>query len=280
MAHISFSELKEWTVCPWKHKLNYIDKINEFKGNEHTAFGTALHSVCETIVKEHVNNQQNTNLEAQFEQEFLGNLRKIKEDKPDITFNSGLVVSMREQGKHLIKFILPALKQNFGKFKLITTEEKLYEPIQDQDENNANKGEDSENQVENFKGFIDLVIYVPKDNKYHIIDWKTCSWGWDSRKKTDKMITYQLTLYKHFWCKKHNKDYNDVTTHFALLKRTARKNQVEIFKVSNGAKKISNALKLLDKSIYNIKKKNYIKNRLSCYGKYGMCEYYKSEHCT
>ena len=29
--------------------------------------------------------------------------------------------------------------------------------------------------------------------KYHI-DWKTCSWGWDSRKKSDKMIT-TLTLY-------------------------------------------------------------------------------------
>ena len=51
MSHISFSELKEWTTCPWKHKLNYIDKIKEFKGNEHTAFGTAVHSVCEIIVK-------------------------------------------------------------------------------------------------------------------------------------------------------------------------------------------------------------------------------------
>ena len=64
-----------------------------------------------------------------------------------------------------------------------------------------------------------------------------------------------------------------------FLKELRRKNQVEIFKVSNGAKKINNALKLLDKSIYNIKKENYIKNRLSCYGKYGICEYYKTKHC-
>jgi hypothetical protein len=279
MPHISFSELKEWTTCPWKHKLNYIDRINEFKGNEYTAFGTALHSVCEIIVKEYVEKQQNTNLEALFDHEFLKNLHTIKEQKSDIVFNSGLVVSMREQGKYITKFILPALKKQFGKFKLITVEEKLYEPIQDQNENNTDKDKNSENQVENFKGFIDLVIYVPKDKKYHIIDWKTCSWGWDNRKKTDKMITYQLTLYKHFWCKKHNKDYNDVTTYFALLKRTAKKNQVEIFKVSNGAKKINNALKLLNKAVYNIEKHNYVKNRLSCYGKYGICEYYKTKHC-
>ena len=37
MSHISYSELKEWTDCAWKHKLNYIDKIKQFKGNEHTS---------------------------------------------------------------------------------------------------------------------------------------------------------------------------------------------------------------------------------------------------
>ena len=124
------------------------------------------------------------------------------------------------------------------------------------------------------------MIYTPGTKKFHIIDWKTCSWGWDSRKKTDKMITYQLSLYKHFWSRKHNKNYKDITTHFALLKRTANKNNVEIFKVSNGEKKIGNALKLLNKAVYNINKCNHVKNRLSCYGKYGVCEYYKTKHCS
>jgi ATP-dependent exoDNAse (exonuclease V) beta subunit len=54
-----------------------------------------------------------------------------------------------------------------------------------------------------FKGFVDLVIKTP-DDKYHIIDWKTCGWGWDSRKRSDPMVTYQLTLYKHYFAKKHN----------------------------------------------------------------------------
>ena len=267
MSHISYSELKEWTVCAWKHKLNYIDKIKQFKGNEHTAFGSALHTVCEIIVQDHDNEKKSEGLEDLFEKEFLQNLQKIKKSSPMIEFSENLLNSMRTQGKHLIQFILPALKKHFGKFDLISVEEKIYENI--------------DNKLEkNFKGFIDLVIYTPETKKYHVIDWKTCSWGWDNRKKTDKMITYQLTLYKHFWAKKHDKNYKDITTHFALLKRTAKKNNVEIFKVTNGEKKISNALKLLNKAVYNINKCNYVKNRLSCYGKYGVCEYYKTKHCS
>mgnify|MGYP003138224417 FL=1 len=268
MSHISYSELKEWTACAWKHKLNYIDKIKQFKGNEHTCFGSALHTVCEVIVQDYDEKKESDGLKELFEQQFVKNLQKVKEASPEIKFSSELVTSMRVQGQHIIQFILPALKKNFGKFKLISVEEQLYEVIK-------NKNIDK-----NFKGFVDLVIYTPDTKKYHVIDWKTCSWGWDSRKKTDKMITYQLTLYKHFWAKKHNKNYKDVMTHFALLKRTANKNNVEIFKVTSGEKKINNALKLLNKAVYNINKSNYVKNRLSCYGRYGVCEYYKTKHCS
>ena len=264
MSHISYSELKEWTDCAWKHKLNYIEKIKQFKGNEHTSFGSALHTVCEVIVQK----PAEKDLDVLFEQEFIKNLKKVKEADSDIEFSADLVSSMRSQGKHIIQFILPALKKYFGKFELVSVEEQLYEPIE------------NDKIDKNFKGFIDLVIYTPDTKKYHVIDWKTCSWGWDSRKKSDKMITYQLTLYKHFWSKKHNKDYKEIETHFALLKRTAKKNNVEIFKVTNGNKKIGNALKLLNKAVYNINKCNHVKNRLSCYGKYGVCEYYKTKHCS
>ena len=264
MSHISYSELKEWTDCAWKHKLNYIDKIKQFKGNEHTCFGSALHTVCEVLVQDPAEKQP----ELLFEKQFVENLQKVKEASPDIELSIDLITAMRAQGKHIIQFILPALKRYFGKFELVSVEEQLYEPIE-------NKKIEKK-----FKGFIDLIVYTPDTQKYHIIDCKTCSWGWDSRKKSDKMITYQLTLYKHYWAKKHNKNYKDITTHFALLKRTAKKNNVEIFKVTNGEKKIGNALKLLNKAVYNINKCNHVKNRLSCYGRYGVCEYYKTKHCS
>ena len=49
--HISYSELKTWAECPWKHNLVYLQGIKGFTGNLYTAFGTAIHSVCENIAK-------------------------------------------------------------------------------------------------------------------------------------------------------------------------------------------------------------------------------------
>jgi len=118
------------------------------------------------------------------------------------------------------------------------------------------------------------VIKTP-DNKYHIIDWKTCSWGWDSRKRSDPMVTYQLTLYKHYFAKKHNIDPKNIETHFALLKRTAKKNNVEMFRVTSGSRKTQNALNLLLKAVYNISNKRFFKNRLAC----DKCEFKNTIHC-
>jgi hypothetical protein len=47
MSHISFSELKDWVHCPFYHKLTRVDGIDGFTGNQYTAFGSAIHSVCE-----------------------------------------------------------------------------------------------------------------------------------------------------------------------------------------------------------------------------------------
>ena len=51
-GHISYSEFKIWSECPWRHKLSYLDKLSTFNGNEFTAFGTAVHEVCERTAKE------------------------------------------------------------------------------------------------------------------------------------------------------------------------------------------------------------------------------------
>jgi len=254
MTHISFSELKNWDKCPYYHKLVNLDKIRIFKGNEHTAFGNAVHDTCENMML-------NKNIQAKeyFLNQYKKVLKKLSED--DYDFDKKLVLDMREQGIELIPYIIPGVKEYFGNYKVVATEENLFEDIE----------------IDNykFKGYIDLVLKTD-DGKYHIIDWKTCSWGWDYKKKNDKILSYQLVYYKHYYSKKYNIDIKDIETHFALLKRTAKKNKVEIFKVTSGAKKTKNALNFLEKALYNIKSKNHVKNRLSC--KY--CEFYKTKHCT
>jgi len=255
--HISFSELKIWNECPFKHKLMYLDEIKKFVGNEHTAFGTAMHYVCEVMLTESKKQDYN----SLFNKKFLEELSLLKDKNVDL--KKDLIESMRSQSKNITSFILPALKRTFVDFEVVSVEEQLYEQL---NEDNLK-----------FKGYIDLVIKTT-DNKYHVIDWKTCSWGWDARRKADRMTTYQLTLYKYYFAIKHNIDPSNIETHFALLKRTAKSNNVEIFRVTSGAKKTENAINLLNKAIYNIKHKKYIKNRISCTSGFG-CEFYKTKHC-
>tara|TARA_Y100000593_G_scaffold4244_1_gene8446 strand:+ start:13735 stop:14517 length:783 start_codon:yes stop_codon:yes gene_type:complete len=253
--HVSFSELKQWNDCAFKHKLMYLDDLKLFKGNEFTAFGKAIHDTCEKSLHEP---EKEAEFRLFFKINFLSELKALKED--GIELDKNLVEAMKAQGTELSVLPLPALKEHFGEYEVISTEEMLYEDIEGHDYK--------------FKGYIDAVIKT-SDGKYHIIDWKTCSWGWDMRKKTDKMITYQLTYYKHFFAKKHGIDLKNIETHFALLKRTAKKNKVEIFRVTSGPKKIKNSLDLLNMALYNINNKKYIKNKLSCRN----CEYYKTSHC-
>ena len=254
--HISFSELKIWNECPYKHKLVYKDKIKEFLGNEYTAFGTAIHHVCENIAL-----NKSKNMLDEFNQKFLEELKILTEKKVEL--KKDLVQDMRSQAENILKYILPELRKTFSNFEVVSVEEELYLPI--------------ENTDMMFKGFIDLVIKTP-DGKHHVIDWKTCSWGWDSKKKTDRVTSYQITLYKKFFASKHNLDPKNIETYFALLKRTAKSNNVEIFRVTSGPKKTDNALNLLNKAVYNISRNNHIKNRLSCTSGFG-CEFYNTEHC-
>ena len=180
----------------------------------------------------------------------------------NIEFNPVNVQQMKVAGPAILAEVEEALEVYFGDYEVFSSEEKLYVPI--------------ENFNVYFKGFVDAVVKV--GDTYHLFDWKTCSWGWDSRKKAEKIVTYQLTLYKHFFCQKHNIDPDKVETHFALLKRTAKKDRVEIFRVSSGAKKTENALKLLYQAIYNIIKGVTIKNKLNCLKPY-RCKLYNTEHC-
>lgn len=252
--HISFSALKLWNECPFKYKLTYVDNLAKFTGNEYTAFGTALHEACEKKLL-NISEDEVKIFSESFEKE----LAAIPADR---STDQKLISEMKEQGKTLAPMVLPALKEMFGNFTIMAAEEDIYEKLESATE-------------WNFKGFIDLIIKT-EDGKIHILDWKSCAWGWDAKKKSDPMTTYQLTFYKYFYAKKHKIEPDSIETHFALLKRTAKKENVEIFRVTSGDKKTQNALNLLTKALYAIDKGFYPKNRLSC--KY--CEFNKTKDCT
>jgi len=254
MPHISYSELKIWAECPFKHKLMYIDKIKGFIGNEYTAFGGAIHSLCENAL---LGKLPEEDYEEYFQHAFRAELNKVPVSKPK------LVMEMLSQANRISPEVIPAVESYFGNFEVVSVEERLFEKI-----------ENFEDAEYNFKGFIDFVAKT-EDGKYHIVDWKSCSWGWNAERRSDRLTTYQLTLYKKFFCQKYDIDPNMVETHFALLKRTAKSNNVEFFRVTSGPRKTNNASELLIKALSNINNQIKFKNRMSC----DKCDFRKSEHC-
>ena len=180
-------------------------------------------------------------------------------------------------GLDIIPDLYRCLADKFGKlgedWEVLAAEEQLYVPITEFTE--AEK---------KFKGFIDLVVYSKKDEKIHLIDWKTCSWGWRREKKSDKIMAYQLVFYKHFYARKYEVEPKDVDCHFVLLKRTAKPgNKAEFVRVTAAKKRTTDALNALTKALHNINKQNYIKNRTactSCKDRFGVCEFYQTEYCA
>ena len=254
--YISFSQLKNWVKCPFYHKLSNIDKVDgAFSGNIYTAFGSALHETIEN----HLENKITSNdLKSFFGDSFQKERSLLKEEIRDDHYDQFLL-----QGENLVKKYKKSLDSYFGgNYEIIKCEEEIFEDISNYNGNPFK-----------FKGFIDLV--VKQGDTYHILDWKTCSWGWDAKKKADKMIVYQLIFYKHYYALKHGIDPNKIECHFGLLKRTAKRNEVELFKVTSGKRRTENAMKLLVQALHNIDNGVYIKNRNSC----TYCEFKGTVHC-
>ena len=252
IKHVSYSAVKDWMTCPHKFKVVWVDRSTKFCGNSHTVFGSAVHSVLEYQIQGK-KPENFTTWDDFFEQEFIRFISQaLKNGAPKSDFDKKLISSMREQGKELISLALPALKKKFGKFSVIKTELQLMEPITEFDKTDCD-----------FKGFIDLVIGT-EDGRVHVLDWKSSTGGWFRRESSDKKIIYQLVFYKHYLAKKLEIDPKEIDVHFALLKRTPKKNKVEFVDITSGPKRTKNALKVLEQVLSSCRKEYYPKNRLAC----------------
>ena len=116
VKRISFSELKNWKECPYRHKLIYVDKLPYFSGNEYTAFGTAIHAVCEkTIPKPEINPIQ------VFNEEFSKEVSLLKSSGVEVS--AALIEDMKNQAKPICNQLLPSVREHFGKFTVVSVED-------------------------------------------------------------------------------------------------------------------------------------------------------------
>ena len=182
--HISFSELRNWIDCSFRHKLTYIDKVSEFKTSYHLVFGSAVHEAIEDYLKTREMKPQLAfdYIDKHWHDDFLEPKEKdFSRDK------------LKDQAREILTEVPVWLEAEFPGWELVGAEQSLYEAI---DEKGAK-----------FKGFIDCVIKV-KDAKgketIWILDWKTSGSGWSPMKKRDPLTGLQLILYKNYWLQRTN----------------------------------------------------------------------------
>jgi len=249
--HISYSEMRDWVDCSWRHRQKYVNKIDIDKPGELMDFGTSVHSSCENFIKTGVMDPKISE----------NRIREFWKER-----NWSNVETFIESSNHILDELPQFMNETFEEWKGEDAEHALYEQI------------DVHPQA--FKGFIDCVISVNgKKNKriWWLIDFKTTSWGWSMEKKTDPNVKAQLVLYKNFWAKKFNIDPKDVRCAFLLLKRTAKDGQrCELVPVSVGDVTTGRSLKVVNNMLSAVKRGIAIKNRNSCQ----YCQYKDTIHCT
>ena len=282
MKRISYSQYSQWDVCPWKWKLNYIDKLSTFTDNIHTLFGTSMHEVLQTYLT--VMYEDTVKMaDALPLQEML--LQRMKKNYNQIMAKNGGEVfveqhDMEEFYQHGL-LILEWFKKKRGMY----FSKKGYELVGIEVPINYQM-----NDGVKFIGYIDVLIHDKVRDKYKIIDIKTSTMGWNKYQKADKNKTDQLLLYKNFWGLENNVSLDKIEVEYFIVKRKLYEKvdfpqrRVQTFTPANGKPSINKVVNNVNRFVedcFTDDKHNlqatYMKNpsKKNC----RFCEFNQTEHC-
>jgi hypothetical protein len=282
MKRISYSQYSQWDVCPFKWKLNYIDKLGEYTDSIHTMFGTSMHEVLQTYLTVMYNDTVKMADALPLEKMLL---TRMKRNYQQIMERNGGEVfceqsDMEEFYKHGL-LILEWFKKKRGNY----FSKKGYELVGIEVPINY----DLPNDIK-FIGYIDVLLYDKLRDRYKIIDIKTSTMGWNKYMKADKNKTDQLLLYKQFYGAQHDIPLDKIDVEYFIVKRKLYEKvdfpqrRVQTFSPANGKpsinKVINNLNQFLEESFingeYNMEH-TYIKrpSKKNC----RFCEFNQTEHC-
>jgi hypothetical protein len=261
--HISFSELKDWKECSFRHKLKYIDQLIIGQMNTAVCFGSAIHEACENFLKTRI-----MNVQVCFDA-----LQKLWEENSHIKeFNESSLAEAKKDSEDILNDIPDFLNENFPNWELVDAEKELYVEIKEYKLKTADINA-------YFKGYIDGILKV-KDSKgneqFWILDWKTSNFGWKPEKKQHPDTKLQLVLYKHYFSMVSNIPLKNIRCGYVILKKKFKPGKkCELFSISIGETPIENSLTIVKNMLSSLEKGIAIKNRLSCH----YCDYYMTDYC-
>ena len=244
MKRISYSQYNQWVTCPWKWKLNYIDKLSEFTDSIHTLFGTSMHEVLQTYLTVMYNDTIKMADALPLDKMLL---HRMKTNYTDIMKKNGGEVFCEQRDMEEFYNHGLAILDWFKKKRNMYFSKKGYELVGIEVPINYDLSSDIK-----FIGYMDVVIYDSVRDRYKIIDIKTSTMGWNKYMKADKNKTDQLLLYKHFYGAQNDISLDKIDVEYFIVKRKLYENldfpqkRVQKFVPANGKPSINQVVKRLD----------------------------------
>lgn len=269
LDRVSYSSLIQFKNCPHQFRLNNIDKVGKFQSSIHTIFGTIIHSCVQNLLVDRTTLQKEI---IRFSRTWKTLYKLYRKQLVLVAMQEKLLL---DAGISILKNFLSAIDMVFINWSVVSIEQRLQTPVL------YDKGK-------YFKGFIDTVLKYEEDGeeKYVVIDFKTCGSVFWFLKNKDKYKEAQLVFYKHFLCEEMKIDPKNVETYFVLLEKNPKsKNPVHNERITSGKVKINNCIEFLKKSLSQInvcEAKDYFpKNRSACYDMNGnpQCPFFNTEFC-
>jgi hypothetical protein len=282
MKRISYSQYSQWSVCPHKWKLNYIDKLRTFKGNIHTLFGSAMHDVLQTYLTVMYNDNIKKADGLPLANMLLHRMKiYYKEIVEDL---HGEEISTKEEmqefyehGLTIIEWFVKKRSMYFSKkgYELVGIEVPIDFELPDKIK---------------FVGYIDVIIYDTVRDRYKIIDIKTSTMGWNKWMKADKTKTDQLLLYKHYYGAQHDISVDKIDVEYFIVKRKLYEKvdfpqrRVQTFSPASGKpsinKLMNNLNQFIDECFIDGKyKESHIYRKEASKKNCRFCEFNQTEHC-
>lgn len=249
---VSYSQFSMWSQCPWRWKLNYVDKIRKDEPSIHLLFGTAMHYTLQMYLTAFFSNgpkyadqlDLNEILRNEMAKEYknymddfvikgLNILNEMEDRSVEVDVDGQKLIiqdNMEVISKHMAKEVLEncisketmmefyydgvKINEWFKKHRTDFFNYKTEELVAIEYELNKELKDNL-----SFIGFIDVLVRNKETGKIRIIDLKTSTKGWASYKKNDENTTSQLVIYKNFYAKRLNLDVKKIDVEFIILKR-------------------------------------------------------------
>ena len=282
MKRISYSQYSQWDSCPYKWKLNYIDRLSQFTDSIHTMFGTSMHEVLQTYLTVMYNDTVKMADALPLSDMLLHRMRTnyvniMKRNGGTEFCKQNDMEEFYQHGLIILEWFKKKRANYFSKkgYELVGIEVPINYELP--------------NKIK-FIGYMDVVIYDKVRDRYKIIDIKTSTMGWNKWQKADKNKTDQLLLYKQFYGAEHNISLDKIDVEYFIVKRKLYEGldfpqrRVQTFSPASGKpsvnKVITNLNQFIDESFidgeHNVNH-TYIKRPTKKNCKW--CEFNQTKHC-